>query len=66
MTLCNPVAGYSSYRTHARFPTDLGDSEQTPNDLATVADYAHLTAMLAGHTAALYVTHQPFAVTLDA
>ena len=26
---------------------DLGDSEQTPCDLATVADYAHLTAMLA-------------------
>src|SRR5665213_3503263 len=37
VTLCNPVAGYSSFRTRSRFPTDLGDSEQTPNDLATVA-----------------------------
>ena len=53
VTLCNPVAGYSSFRTRARFPTDLGDSEQTPNDLATVADYAHFTAMLAGRAALL-------------
>ena len=53
VTLCNPVAGYSSFRTRARFPSDLGDSEQTPNDLATVADYAHLTAMLAGRAALL-------------
>lgn len=53
VTLCNPVAGYSSFRTRARFPTDLGDSEQTPNDLATVADYSHLTAMLAGRAALL-------------
>jgi hypothetical protein len=53
VTLCNPVAGYSSFRTRAAFPSDLGDSEQTPNDLATVADYAHLTAMLAGRAALL-------------
>ncbi|HNP74429.1 MAG TPA: hypothetical protein PKK15_25130, partial [Kouleothrix sp.] len=26
---------------------DLGDSEQTPSDLAGVADYSHLTAMMA-------------------
>jgi cephalosporin-C deacetylase-like acetyl esterase len=45
--LANPVAGYSSFRTRARFFSDLGDSEQTPCDLATVADYAHLTAMMA-------------------
>src|SRR5262245_24483634 len=45
--LCNPVAGYSSFRTRARFLSDLGDSEQTPCDLATVVDYAHLTAMMA-------------------
>jgi len=51
--LCNPVAGYSSFRTRAEFPSDLGDSEQTPNDLATVADYAHLTAMLGGRAALL-------------
>ncbi len=53
VTLCNPVAGYSSFRTRVRFTSDLGDSEQTPNDLATVADYAHLTAMLAGRAALL-------------
>jgi hypothetical protein len=45
--LANPVAGYSSFRTRARFLEDLGDSEQTPCDLATTADYAHLTAMMA-------------------
>jgi len=49
VTLSNPVAGYSSLRTRARFLEDLGDSEQTPCDLATVADYAHLTAMRAPH-----------------
>jgi len=47
VTLANPVAGYSSFRTRARFLSDLGDSEQTPNDMATVADYCHLTAMRA-------------------
>jgi cephalosporin-C deacetylase-like acetyl esterase len=47
VTLANPVAGYSSFRTRARFFSDLGDSEQTPCDLATVVDYAHLTAMMA-------------------
>jgi dienelactone hydrolase len=45
--LCNPVAGYSSFRTRVRHLKDLGDSEQTPCDLATVADYTHLTAMMA-------------------
>ncbi len=49
VTLANPVAGYSSLRTRARFLEDLGDSEQTPCDLATVVDYTHLTAMLAPH-----------------
>lgn len=47
VTLTNPVAGYSSFRTRARHLSDLGDSEQTPSDLATVVDYAHLTAMMA-------------------
>ncbi|MFL2903594.1 MAG: alpha/beta hydrolase family protein [Limisphaerales bacterium] len=45
--LANPVAGYSSFKTRARHGKDLGDSEQTPNDLAVYADYTHLTAMLA-------------------
>ncbi|MCE9532091.1 MAG: hypothetical protein K8T89_13350 [Planctomycetes bacterium] len=49
VTLANPVAGYSSYRTRVLEGKDLGDSEQTPSDLATVADYLHLTAMRAPH-----------------
>ncbi|MDB5352159.1 MAG: hypothetical protein JWN86_3406 [Planctomycetota bacterium] len=49
VTLTDPVAGYSSYRTRMRFFSDLGDSEQTPCDLGTVVDYAHLTAMMAPH-----------------
>jgi hypothetical protein len=47
VTLANPVAGYSSLLTRARFPSDLGDSEQTPADFATTTDYSILTAMLA-------------------
>jgi hypothetical protein len=53
VTLCNPVAGYSSFFTRARHFEDLGDSEQTPSDLATVVDYTHLTAMLAPRPALL-------------
>ena len=46
--LANSVAGYSSFVTRSQFPDlDLGDSEQTPVDLASVADYTTLTAMLA-------------------
>ena len=51
--LANPVAGYSSFKTRARHGKDLGDSEQTPNDLAVYADYTHLTAMLADRAALL-------------
>ncbi len=48
VTLSNPVAGYSAYGTRIRdHYKDLGDSEQTPCDMATVADYTHLTAMRA-------------------
>ncbi len=47
MKLANPVAGYSSFRTRIRHFKDLGDSEQTPCDLATLADYTHLTALMA-------------------
>jgi hypothetical protein len=53
VTLTNPVAGYSSFRTRARHFSDLGDSEQTPVDLAAVTDYAPLTAMLAPRAALL-------------
>ncbi|MBL0157945.1 MAG: acetylxylan esterase [Bryobacterales bacterium] len=52
--LIMPVAGYSSFVTRAQFPDmDLGDSEQTPNDLARFADYTHLTALLAPRPAQL-------------
>jgi dienelactone hydrolase len=48
ITLSVPVAGHSSFVTRAQWPTlDLGDSEQTPSDLASIADYTHLTAMTA-------------------
>ena len=47
VTLTDPVAGYSSYLTRIRNFSDLGDSEQTPCDLATVTDYALMTAMMA-------------------
>jgi len=47
ITLSNPVAGYSGFRTRAYHLSDLGDSEQTPTDLAMYADYTHLTAMRA-------------------
>ncbi|MBL8826958.1 MAG: acetylxylan esterase [Planctomycetaceae bacterium] len=53
VTLTNPVAGYSSFATRARYPSDLGDSEQTPTDLGLHADYAVLTAMLAPRHALL-------------
>ncbi len=46
VTLANPVAGYGSFRTNVMVD-DLGDSEQSPNDMAAVADYAHLTALRA-------------------
>ena len=49
-----PVAGYSSFVTRAQFPdTDLGDSEQMPTDLGRLADYTHLTALLAPRPALL-------------
>jgi len=51
--LANPVAGYSSFKTRARHGSDLGDSEQTPNDLAVYTDYAHMTAMMADRSALL-------------
>lgn len=53
VTLSNPVAGYGSFLARARHFADLGDSEQTPCDLATNADYTHLTALLAPRPALL-------------
>jgi hypothetical protein len=53
VNLANPVAGYSSFITRVHNYSDLGDSEQTPVDLAATADYATLTAMLAPRAALL-------------
>lgn len=53
VTLANPVAGYSSFLTRIHNYSDLGDSEQTPVDLAATGDYAHLTALLAPRVALL-------------
>lgn len=53
VTLSNAVAGYSSFVTRTYNFKDLGDSEQTPCDMATVADYTHLTAMRAPHVGML-------------
>jgi hypothetical protein len=47
VTLADPVAGYSALRSHLEHLKDLGDSEQAPCDLATLADYTHLTALVA-------------------
>src|SRR5262249_10156250 len=53
VTLAVPVAGYSSFRTRSRHDPDLGASEQPPSALATVTDYAPMTAMLAPRAALL-------------
>ncbi len=48
VTLASPLAGHSSYVTRTQWPDkDLGDSEQTPSDLASVVDYPHLNALVA-------------------
>jgi dienelactone hydrolase len=47
VTLANPVAGYSSFRTRLGSFSELGDSEQAPTDLAAIADFTHLTALRA-------------------
>ena len=57
VTLTNPVAGYSGFRERLYHYTDnftdLGDSEQTSVDLGRMADYLHLTALLAPRPALL-------------
>jgi dienelactone hydrolase len=45
--LANPVAGHASLFTRAQYTRDVGDCEQVPSDMCTVADYTHLTAMVA-------------------
>jgi dienelactone hydrolase len=47
ITASAPTAGYIGLDYRADFIEDTGDVEQNPNDLLTIADYSHLTAMLA-------------------
>ena len=47
ITLCVPVAGYTSVRMRTYRLADVGDLEQLPPDLTTVLDYQEMTAMLA-------------------
>jgi dienelactone hydrolase len=47
ITLANPVAGYSSMFNRLEHPKEVGDSEQIPCDMGAVADYTHLTALVA-------------------
>jgi dienelactone hydrolase len=46
ITASAPNAGYIGLDYRADFIEDTGDVEQNPNDLLTIADYSHLTAML--------------------
>lgn len=48
-----PNAGYIAMDARARFVGDVGDIEQNPADLVRIADYSHLTAMLAPRPALL-------------
>lgn len=48
-----PNAGYSSLLTRVEHPSDIGDIEQVPMDMLTIADYRHYTAMLAPRPALL-------------
>ncbi len=47
VTLSAPNAGYIGLESRARHRGDIGDIEQNPADLASIADYPVLTAMLA-------------------
>jgi dienelactone hydrolase len=47
VALANPVAGYSSMLSRLEHLQEVGDSEQIPCDMCTLADYTHLTALVA-------------------
>lgn len=47
ITLANPVAGYCSLLARVNGDNNIGDAEQIPADLCRLADYTHLTAMVA-------------------
>jgi dienelactone hydrolase len=53
ITAIAPNAGYIGLGLRLENRGDIGDLEQNPNDLATIADYPHLTALLAPRPALL-------------
>ncbi|MCC6488608.1 MAG: hypothetical protein IT364_14015 [Candidatus Hydrogenedentes bacterium] len=58
ITLCAPNAGYIGMGVRVHNPGDIGDLEQIPPAMMTVADYTHLTAMLAPRPALLIYNAQ--------
>ena len=53
-----PVAGHSPVWQRAGFIEDIGDMEQVPSDLCSIADYDSLTAMLAPRPTLLIYNRQ--------
>jgi dienelactone hydrolase len=51
--LAVPNAGYITIEPRATYIADTGDVEQNPTDLVSIADYSHLTALLAPRPALL-------------
>ncbi len=47
VALAAPNAGYIGTPTRLQYTSDIGDLEQVPTDLFSVADYTHLTAIRA-------------------
>lgn len=47
VTTIVPVAGYITFDARTTYRGDVGDFEESPTDLLSLADYSHLTAMLA-------------------
>ena len=58
ITVAIPNAGYIDISNRLTHASDIGDLEQNPNDLLTVADYTHLTALLSPRPALLIYNHQ--------
>ncbi|MBI3118705.1 MAG: acetylxylan esterase, partial [Candidatus Hydrogenedentes bacterium] len=50
---CAPNAGYIGIDVRTQYPGDIGDLEQVPTDFMSVANFTHLTAMLAPRPALL-------------
>jgi hypothetical protein len=44
--LAVPVAGHSALKQRIEHRSSIGDLEQNPTDLISIADYAHLTALM--------------------